>query len=249
MRSTGSEPILLSRLTGALFFVMAAGGIFGAMVVRQRMLVPGNAAATAHNILASETLFRAGVLGDLTAFVCDVAVAILLYVLLRRTSPTLALLSSAFRLVYTAAVGANLVRHLDALLMLKGLGRSSAFTPGQVQALAQQALESHQAGYSIVLVFFAVHLVLLAVLLVTADAFPGWLGILMLVAGAAYLVDGATLVLAPELRTTLNPYLTVPMSFELVLAGWMLVRGVRPTRWCGDRAVDGLPLFYRKEAS
>jgi membrane protein implicated in regulation of membrane protease activity len=118
-----------------------------------------------------------------------------------------------------------------------------------VQALAQQALESHQAGYSIVLVFFAVHLVLLAVLLVTADAFPGWLGILMLVAGAAYLVDGATLVLAPELRTTLNPYLTVPMSFELVLAGWMLVRGVRPTRWCGDRAVDGLPLFYRKEAS
>lgn len=227
MEPTVQNPKALARLTGGLFLLMAAGGIFGAMVVRQGLTVPGDPAATAQGILASETLFRAGVLGDLVAFACDVAVSILLYLLLRPAGRTLALLASAFRLVYTAAVGANLMRHLDAVLLLEDLGPASGFTAEQAQAMAQHALRAHQAGYSIALVFFAVHLVLLGVLLVRSEAFPAWLGALMGVAGVAYLVDGVTLVLSPELRAAVTPYLTLPMSFELVLAVWMLVRGVR----------------------
>lgn len=216
-----------SRITGALFLLMAAGGIFGAMVVRQAFIVPNDAAATAQNILASETLFRAGVLGDLVAFVCDVAVSILLYVLLRPAGKTLALVSTGFRLVYTAAVGANLVHHLNAVLLLKNLGPSSGFTPEQVQALALNAVDAHQNGYSIVLVFFAVHLVLLGVLLLRSSAFSGWLGVLMVLAGLAYAIDGVAMVLAPDVRAAISPFLVLPMSFELVLAVWMLIRGVR----------------------
>lgn len=227
MSATEPSPAVLSRTTGALFLVMAAGGIFGAMVVRASMVVAGDAAATADNVLASETLFRLGMLGDLTAFALDVPVAILLYVLLRPAGKTLALLGAAFRLVYTAVVGANLVNHFAALMLLKAGASMSAFEPAQLEQLALHTLDVHAHGYALALVFFAVHLVLLGVAMWRSEAFARWLGVLMVIAGAAYLFDSVALFVAPALQAAVNPVLALPMSFELVLAVWMLVRGVR----------------------
>jgi hypothetical protein len=79
-----------------LFLLAFVGGGFGEAYAPSLLIVPGNAAATAHNLLASDTLFRLGFVGYLTEAFTDVALAFLLYVLLRPVHANLAFLAVLF---------------------------------------------------------------------------------------------------------------------------------------------------------
>ena len=227
-----ASPGLLARITGVLLLVMAVGAGFAEGWVRGQLVAPGDAAATAANILASGRLYRLGLVGYLVAFLCDVPVAVLLYVLLRSVSRPLALVAAAFRLVYAAFVGANLVLYLGAHAFLSGAGYLGAFETPQLQALALLCLDMHEQGFHLALVFFGVHLLLLAVLLLRSTSFPKVLGVLIALAGASYLIGNVSLFLAPEVNAVLAPFLALPASFELVLALWLTVKGLKQS----DRA-------------
>jgi hypothetical protein len=217
---------VIARITGILILVMAVGG-FAGFGILDALVVPGDASATAGRILASKGLFQLGFVGNLVAFLCDVPVAILLYVLLRPAGRTLALVAAAFRLVYAAIVGANLINPLGATLLLGGAGYLSAFGTSQLQGAALFLLTLYKHGFSLALVFFAFHLLLLGVLLDRSSSFPRFLGVLMVIAGCAYLTDSLSLLLIPAFNAKVAPFLAVPMSFELVLAVWLLVKGVK----------------------
>src|SRR3990172_7781500 len=99
-RSTVASPQTYARIGGLLYlFIIVAAG-FGELFVRNRLIVWGDAAATANNILDSETLFRVGLAGEMLTCVCDVALAMILYVLLRPVGRNLALLAAFFRLTF-----------------------------------------------------------------------------------------------------------------------------------------------------
>jgi hypothetical protein len=219
--------IRMARITGVLYLVIIVGGLFSEVVVRAGALVAHDAAATARNILASESLFRLGFASDVVVFLSDVAVAVLLYVLLQPVSRTLSLAAAAFRLTGTAIYGVNLLNHIGALLVLGDATPLAASEPAQAQALSALFLELHRYGYDLGLAFFGLHCLLLGVLLWRSREFPGILGILMGLAAINYLVGSFTLFLHPEGAPLIAPIYVVALVAELSLCLWLLIRGVR----------------------
>lgn len=215
---------------GVLYFVIICCGLFSEAFVRSRLVVAGNAAATATKILASPWLFKIGFASDLAAFVSDVAVAVLLYALLRPASKTGSLLAAGFRLTGAAIYGVNLLNYVAALLVLNGAIRLTAFTTDQARDLALLFLELHRHGYDLGLAFFGQHCLLLGWLFVRSELFPKSLGALMALAGMAYLVGSMTRFLWPDQLSTVAPIYAFALVGELALCGWLLIKGARMRR-------------------
>jgi hypothetical protein len=224
---TDAAAVTHARITGLLYLAIIVFGLFSELFVRSNLIVPGDAAATVHNILSSRVLFRAGFAGDLIIFLCDVAVAVMLYVLLTSTSRTGALISAGFRLTGTAIYGANLLNYFAALLILDGSPYLSSFDSAQVDGLALLFLTIHKHGYDLGLMFFGLHCLTLGYLLVKSDYFPGILGILMLLSGAGYLVGSMTLFLWPAGTSQVAPIYAAPLIGEVSICMWLLIKGVR----------------------
>jgi hypothetical protein len=225
--TTAASPATLARLTGVLYLLIIVLGLYSELGVRGSLIAAGDATATAANITASAALFRAGFASDLLVFLCDVAVAVLLYVLLRPVSRTLALMAAAFRLLGTAIYGVNLLNYLAVPLVLGDGDYLAAFDPAQLQALALLLLDIHRHGYDLGLVFFGVHCLLLGWLLYRSEYFPGVLGILMVLAGLGYLAGSLTLFLFPDYEAAVAPVYVAPLAGELGLCLWLLAKGMR----------------------
>lgn len=219
----------LGRITGVLYLVIIVCAGFSEGFVRAGLIVPGEAAATAENILAAEGLFRLGFVADLIAFMADAAVAVLLYVLLRPVNRTVALIAAAFRLLAHPAIGAvNLLNHFSVLVILGGGEFLSVFEPDQLEALALVSLELHGYGYLIGGAFFGVHCALLGWLLVRSELFPAWLGVLLGIAAAGYLTESFVYFLAPAWERPASVLVVVTASVaEVALCAWLLLKGTR----------------------
>ena len=226
-RMTEISTVAYARITGVLYLVIIVFGLFSEVFIRSNLIVHGNADATASNILASEWVFRVGFASDLVIFLCDVAVAILLYVMLRPVSKTGSLISAGFRLTGTAIYGVNLLNYFAALIILSGPEYFSSFDSGQLNSMALMFLNIHRHGYDLGLVFFGLHCLFLGYLLFESDYFPKILGILMLLAGIGYVVGSFTLFLWPEYTAMITPIYIAPLIGELSLCLWLLIKGVR----------------------
>ena len=229
----------LARVTCVLLIVMTIAAIFAQFVVRTPLLA-AEPAGVARRILASEQTFRLGFLGYLLAYMLDVPVAVLLYVILKPTHRSLAAVMAAFRLVYTAVVGAVLLLFFGGLLVLQG--DLSAFEPAQVQQLAALFTSLFDSGFHLSLMFFAVHLLLLGILLFRSRRVPRWLSALVAAGGLAYLLDNVLFFLAPSLQATVGPVLGMIAMGEVVLAFWMLFKGVAdaPAREMNAPVAEGV---------
>lgn len=223
-------PARIYLATGALYLFIFCFGLYSEVVVRARLLVPGDVEATAQNILASPWLFKSAFASDLAVFACDVAVAVLLYVLLRPAGRAGSMLAAAFRLTGTAIYGVNLLLYFAALLLLINSGVLAAFQQGQLQAMAFLFLELHKHGYDLGLVFFGVHCLVVGWLLVRSAAFPTILGLLMALAGAVYLAGSLTRFLWPQYVAMVAPIYVLPVAGELSFSVWLLVKGLRMRR-------------------
>lgn len=219
----------VARITGLLYLVIIVCAGFGEGAVRSTLVVPGDAAATAANIRGSEMLFRAGFVADLLAFLSDLAVSVLLYVLLRRVHRTVAMIAAAFRLLAHPAIAAvNMLNHFGALVVLGGAGYLSSFTPGQLEALALLMMEMHGYGYLIGGAFFGVHLGLLGWLLLRSGLVPPLLGVLVALAGAGYLVESFGMFLFPAHEGLYTMLVTITAVIgEVTLCLYLLIKGVR----------------------
>lgn len=232
MTRDGISLRVLGRITGLLYLVIIVCAGFSEGYVRTTLIVPGDAAATAENILAAEGLFRLGFAADLIAFLADAAVAVLLYVLLAPASRTVALLAAAFRLVAHPAIAAlNLLNHFGALLLLQGGGAlSSSFEPEQLEALALVMLDLHGYGYLIAGGFFGVHCALLGWLLYRSELFPAWLGFLLGAAAVGYLTETFVYFLAPGWSAPASALVVVTAGVgEVALCLWLIAKGTRST--------------------
>ena len=218
-----------ARITGVLYLIIIICAGFSEGYVRSSLIVSGNAAATADNIVNSEWLFRVGFVSDLIAFLSDAAVAILLYVLLRPVSKTLSLLAASFRLLAHPAIASiNLLNHFIALSLLSGAGYLNVFEAGQLQAMVLLFLNMHNIGYLIAGAFFGVHCFILGYLLYKSDLFPGILGILMIIASIGYLTESFGNFLFAGYEAILAWIVGVSAGIgELSLTFWLLIKGVK----------------------
>jgi hypothetical protein len=227
-----TSPRTLGRLTGGLYLYIMVAAMFAEAFVRDRLVVTGDAAATARNIASSEALWRWGVAADVSTTLCDIAVAALLFVLLRPVSRTGSLCAAFFRLAYAAAMTANAVFLLAPMLLLGGAPGRSATELSQIQSLLMYALRLHAAGFDIALVFFGAHLVLVGVLIARSTFLPRLLGAALAVAGVCYVANSFIGFVAPGLASSLFPWILLPgFLAEAGLTLWLLIVGVNPQRW------------------
>jgi hypothetical protein len=229
---TVNSPQVYARIGGALYLFIIIAGLYDEAFVRGSLIVAGDAAATAQKIMASESLFRIGVVGDLLMHVCDVPLTLILYVLLRPVSKELSLLAAVFSLLQTAILGANKLNLITVLLLLKRTDSLKAFEPYQLQAQASLSLALHEYGFGIGLIFFGVSCLCVGYLMFTSGYFPRSLGALQVVAGLCYLVNSFALLLAPAVADKMFPAILLPAFIgELSTCVWLLVKGVNPSKW------------------
>jgi hypothetical protein len=226
------SPQVYARMAGVLYLINIACGIFGELCVRGHLVVAGNAVATAHNIMASEFLFRCGIAGDLIMHLTDIPMTVIFYVLLRPISRDLSLLAALFGMLQTAVLVANKLNLVSVLLLLGSSNYLKAFDPNQLQALAQLSLSLHEHGFGIGLVFFGVSCLVTGYLLFRSAYFPKTLGILQAIAGVCYLINSFAQLLAPALAVKLVPTILLPAFIgELGTCLWLIIKGVNLLKW------------------
>jgi hypothetical protein len=234
------SPRLKARIAGILYAIIIIAAPFAEVFVRGRLVVYGDAAATATNILAHETLYRLAGTADLIAFTCDAAVALILYELLKPVSRSVSLFAASFRLLYVAIVAVNTLVLFAPLVLLEDPHFLTAFKTDQLQALALASLHLHGTGYNIGLVFFGFHCLLIGYLISKSAFLPRILGWLMTISGLCYLANSFANLLSPPLQDYLYPYILLPSGVaELSLCLWLLVVGVNVQRWKEQASTAG----------
>jgi hypothetical protein len=172
--AVGAPSRTFVRVTGVLYLINLVVAGIASVHTLPRLIVQGDAAATAANIAQSEWMLHLAIAGDLVALLCELPLTVVLYVLLRPVDNTLALLMASFRLVFTGMLIAN-VQNLVAPLRLLA-GDLTTFTSDQLPALAMLSLDEYADGWVIALVFFGAHVALLGYLLYRSGYVPRLLG-------------------------------------------------------------------------
>ncbi|MBZ0293323.1 MAG: DUF4386 domain-containing protein [Anaerolineae bacterium] len=225
--STSLRPI--ARIAGVLYLIIIVAGMFAGGYARPSLLVPGDAAATATNIMASEGLLRASIVADLAMIMADVAIGIAFYYLLKPVNQGLSLLSAVFRLAQAATLGINLLMLFLVLQLLSGADYLTILGTEQIHAQALLFLNAHSIGYKLALMFFAFSILIQGYLLYVSSYFPKILGVLVIVASLGYFVDNMATFILPNYDAYAGIFemiVMVALPVELILALWLLVKGI-----------------------
>jgi len=225
-RIAGTSPRPRAKIT-SVFYLLYFLAAVAELIFLKGLVVNGDAASTANNILAHQPLFRLGLATGLIATACYVAVTALFYDLFKPVNRSLSLLAAFFSLVGCAILAFASLFQLAPLVVLGGAQYLSVFKVEQLRALASLFLELYGLTVSICFVFFGVYCVLLGYLIFRSSFLPRILGVLMAFAGLGWLTF-----LFPPLANQLSPYnLALGFLAELALMLWLLVMGVDVQRW------------------
>lgn len=228
----------IARMTGVFYLIIFFANIFAYFFVSKSLSVPGDAAATANNIMAAESLYRGGVVSYLIVFLSEIGATILLYKLLKPVNKALAMMMMATRLMQAAVHAVNLLNFILPLLLLSGANYLTVFEPAQLQAATLLFLDAHYYGILISEAFFASSLLLLGYLVYKSELFPGILGILLAIAGAFYVLDSFGIFLMPQHQTFIANIMVAPAIIaELSFTLWLLVKGVRTPKLESRKAI------------
>jgi hypothetical protein len=207
-------------IAGLGLFIMVIAAPFAELYVYPKLIVAGNAAETAKNIISNNALFISCIFGYLVTFICDVLVAWALYVLLKPVNENLSLLTAWFRLVYAVIALVALLNLVNVLQLLNTSDYVTAFQADQVMI----SLNAFRHDWYFGLLFFGIHLGLLGYLVFRSGYIPRILGVLLIIAGLGYLVTTLKAYLFPNLNLDIARF---TFYGELIFMLWLLIKGSR----------------------
>jgi len=226
------SPKRLARSIGGLYLILFVVGPFAFLIGKTTLVVEGDAAATAANIVASEGLFRISMGAEAVVFLIEILASAMLYVLFRGVSPHWSMAAMLARFGQAVIQGVNLLWSSLALSLVGGAGYLSALEPAQREALTLLATDTNGFMIHVWGLFFGVHLAILGWLVHRSGFMPRFLGWLLALAALGYLLEGFGAILAPaagDLLATLVLVLAIPG--ELAFTGWLLVKGIDEEAW------------------
>lgn len=226
-RALESSPRLLARTTGLFYLLTILAGLCAQLFISDRLVVYGDAAATAANLLAHKRLFELGFSIYLLEMACQIAMTALFYILLKPVSSSLALLAACWSLTGCVIKTLSRLFYIAPLLVLGGTHDMSAFQPEQLQALALLFLQVNDQGAALALAFFGFSTSLNGYLMFRSTFLPRIIGALSALAGAGWLTF-----LYPPLGYRLFPFVApFALLVAAVLIFWLLKKGVDVQRW------------------
>ena len=216
-----TNPRTAAVIAGIGYVILFVLAIFANFFVREGLVVTDDAQTTAANIAESEGLFRLGMASFLVIFLVDVVVAWALYIVFRRANRDVSLVAAWFRLVYTLFLGIALIYLFQALQFLSGSGFLEAFDTAQREAQALIALDTFNSAWLIGLAAFGVHLIVLGGLILRSGAAPKALGYVLIVAGAAYVIDTVAHSLLGNYSDHETGFIIMVAVPSVIAEGWM----------------------------
>jgi len=229
------SPRSLARMAGVCQLLEAMTATFGQVIVLGRLVVSGNAAATAANIVGHVRLYWFGFASSVLAVLFHVAWAFLMYVLLKPVNRRVSILATLVMLVGCAMLAVTGLLYIAPLLILQGGGSLGAFTAAQLQALAAAFLRLNAYAFDMHTFFFGVWCVLTGYLIFKSTFLPKVLGMLFIVSGFGWM-----LYLSPPFAVPLFPFIAAASAIgEVPLEFWLIVVGLNEARW-KEQASSGL---------
>src|SRR6202035_2742139 len=223
---------LYARIGGALYLAIIVLGAFAEGFVTNKLVVPSDPAATAHNILVSSALWRLSVAGDLIVALCAVPLLWIEYLLLRPVNKQLVVLAVLFNLVSLAVESVSKLFLLAVMPTLANGDYLKAFDPQQLQILANLALRSHDIAFNIALIFFGFTCLVNGYLIFRSGYLPKFVGLLMQLAGLSYLIACFAALFAPAFADLISPAILLPpLIGESSFCLWLLLKGVNIAKW------------------
>ena len=223
-----TSPVRLARTAGVYYLVVAILGAF-AQLLREKVYAPGDAATTAENVVANADLVRFGFVADLVQATFMVFVVMALYRLLQHVNKPVARAMVIFVVVSVGITCLNMVHQFGALLVATDPSYASAFGADGSEALVLLLLDLQHYGYLISQIFFGLWLFPLGLLAYRSGMFPRPLGIVLMLATIAYLVDVLLQFLAPEIADAISAPVLVPVVIiaEVSMLAYLLIKGVK----------------------
>jgi len=229
-----------ARAAGILYFLLGITAPIGLEYVPAKLIVSGDATATADRIRSSEALLRVGIGSELFHQAVCVFLALALYRLFKPVSENLARqLVALGAFVSVPIMFLNVVNEVAALTLVSGAGYLSAFSKPQLDALAYLFIRMHGQGIVVASIFWGLWLFPFGLLVIRSGFIPRFLGVLLLIAGVAYLVAAFGTLLMPKLAHTVGPIAGILEIAEVPIIFWLLIWGARvrpPITEGGDRA-------------
>jgi hypothetical protein len=221
------------RFVGLLYVLVSIPGVFALLYVPSKLIVHGNARATASNIAAHETLFRLGIASHLISQILFMWVALALYDLLKGVNRRHASLMLGLIVVSIPIALLNELNAIAALILVRGADFLSIFEKPQRDALAMLFLNLHGRGFGVAAIFWGLWLFPLGLLVYRSGFFPRILGVVLMVNCFAYPVNSFASLLLPQYADIISRWV-IPLQFgELSFMFWLLIMGAKPKPLAG----------------
>src|SRR5215471_21526958 len=223
LESTSDAPIQrYARVMALLILLSAVFGGLGESYIPSKLIVSGDAAATVNNITSSPMLFRLGFATYLVEAVCDVALALLFYVLLRPAGEYLALFTAFLGLISTALYAVAEAFYFAPTIILSGADYLKAFSPDQLRSLSLFCLQLFGRIAGLFLGLYGLATVLRGYLIYRCGYLPRTIGVLFMIGGAAFILETLATILAPQYT---SPLLLMPIGIAgISLMLWLFVK-------------------------
>jgi hypothetical protein len=208
-----------------LYPVWAIIGLFSIQYVPATLIVAGDAAETAKNILDNELLFRTGIAGSLVTQLIHIVVVLILYKLFETVSKNQATVLVILGLVGVPIAMLNELSKFAALFLLKGTDFLKVFEVDQLHALAMTFLNMNDQGIIIAGIFWGLWLLPLGYLVYKSGYFPKLIGYLVIIAGIAYTLDSFVRILSPE--AFFLPLFQILILGEVAFMLWVVFKGAK----------------------
>ena len=216
------------RFAGSLYLLISIPGAFALIYVPNKLIVHGNAAATANNIAASEILFRLGIAAQLISQILFMWVALALYDLLKGVNRRHAAVMLTLIVVSIPITLLNELNAIAAIILVRRAEFLSIFEKPQREALAMLFLDMHSRGLGIAAIFWGLWLFPLGLLVYRSGFLPRILGVLLVANCFSYVVNSFASLILPEYANMIGRWMT-PLQFgELLFMFWLLIVGATP---------------------
>jgi len=216
-----------ARIAGAVYLSMIFTAPFTLLYVPGKLIVRGDAAATANNVLAHETMFRLAIIGDLFTQVIFISLAIALYRLLSRVNKTWAMAMVAFVLVSAAVGFLNALNDVAALILFRGGEFLTVFDAAQREALGMLFVRLHGQGNIINELFWGLWLFPFGLLVFCSGFLPRVLGVWLMINCFGYLALSVTALFFPVNYDTAFRIAQPVLFGELAIMLWLLIKGAK----------------------